>query len=214
MGVTKKNTGRTSRGAVVGAACVALLSLGALTACGDDETVDNSTESSVPSVSASESGSKSDKDKSDEDKSDKDKTDKDSKDGVKDGDGESGSSSTEGSDAPGSAGQGGAPAHDGGVDEVDEIPSGAQRSDKDKDFLNRLKDGGIDLTKADDASDIGGLEDQVIAAGQAHCTAEGGGKADVYTPLAAGQLKENGVIDGDPKKAEEAIRNAAKSAYC
>ncbi|OFM59854.1 hypothetical protein HMPREF2678_05065 [Corynebacterium sp. HMSC058E07] len=197
MGVTKKNTGRTSRGAVVGAACVALLSLGALTACGDDETVDNSTESSVPSVSASESGSKSDKDKD-----------------GKDGDGESGSSSTEGSDAPGSAGQGGAPAHDGGVDEVDEIPNGAQRSDKDKDFLNRLKDGGIDLTKADDASDIGGLEDQVIAAGQAHCTAEGGGKADVYTPLAAGQLKENGVIDGDPKKAEEAIRNAAKSAYC
>ncbi len=209
MGVTKKNTGRTSRGAVVGAACVALLSLGALTACGDDETVDNSTESSVPSVSASESGAKSD-----EDKSDKVKTDKDSKDGGKDGDGESGSSSTEGSDAPGSAGQGGAPAHDGGVDEVDEIPTGAQRSDKDKDFLNRLKDGGIDLTKADDASDIGGLEDQVIAAGQAHCTAEGGGKADVYTPLAAGQLKENGVIDGDPKKAEEAIRNAAKSAYC
>lgn len=204
MGVTKKNTGRTSRGAVVGAACVALLSLGALTACGDDETVDNSTESSVPSVSASESGSKSDEGKDG----------KDSKDGDKDGDGESGSSSTEGSDAPGSASQGGAPAHDGGVDEVDEIPSGAQRSDKDKDFLNRLKDGGIDLTKADDASDIGGLEDQVIAAGQAHCTAEGGGKADVYTPLAAGQLKENGVIDGDPKKAEEAIRNAAKSAYC
>lgn len=200
MGVTKKNTGRTSRGAVVGAACVALLSLGALTACGDDETVDNSTESSVPSVSES--------------KSDEDKDGKDSKDGVKDGDGESGSSSTEGSDAPGSAGQGGAPAHDGGVDEVDEIPSGAQRSDKDKDFLNRLKDGGVDLTKADDASDIGGLEDQVIAAGHAHCTAEGGGKADVYTPLAAGQLKENGVIDGDPKKAEEAIRNAAKSAYC
>ncbi|MCZ9305565.1 DUF732 domain-containing protein [Corynebacterium macclintockiae] len=197
MGVTKKNTGRTSRGAVVGAACVALLSLGALTACGDDETVDNSTESSVPSVSAPESESKSDEDKD-----------------GKDGDGESGSSSTEGSDAPGSAGQGGAPAHDGGVDEVDEIPTGAQRSDKDKDFLNRLKDGGIDLTKADDASDIGGLEDQVIAAGQAHCTAEGGGKADVYTPLAAGQLKENGVIDGDPKKAEEAIRNAAKSAYC
>ncbi len=197
MGVTKKNTGRTSRGAVVGAACVALLSLGALTACGDDETVDNSTESSVPSVSAPESESKSDEDKD-----------------GKDGDGESGSSSTEGSDAPGSAGQDGAPAHDGGVDEVDEIPNGAQRSDKDKDFLNRLKDGGIDLTKADDASDIGGLEDQVIAAGQAHCTAEGGGKADVYTPLAAGQLKENGVIDGDPKKAEEAIRNAAKSAYC
>ena len=197
MGVTKKNTGHTSRGAVVGAACVALLSLGALTACGDDETVDNSTESSVPSVSAPESESKSDEDKD-----------------GKDGDGESGSSSTEGSDAPGSAGQGGAPAHDGGVDEVDEIPTGAQRSDKDKDFLNRLKDGGIDLTKADDASDIGGLEDQVIAAGQAHCTAEGGGKADVYTPLAAGQLKENGVIDGDPKKAEEAIRNAAKSAYC
>lgn len=197
MGVTKKNTGRTSRGAVVGAACVALLSLGALTACGDDETVDNSTESSVPSVSAPESESKSDEDKD-----------------GKDGDGESGSSSTEGSDAPGSAGQDGAPAHDGGVDEVDEIPTGAQRSDKDKDFLNRLKDGGIDLTKADDASDIGGLEDQVIAAGQAHCTAEGGGKADVYTPLAAGQLKENGVIDGDPKKAEEAIRNAAKSAYC
>lgn len=204
MGVTKKNTGRTSRGAVVGAACVALLSLGALTACGDDETVDNSTESSVPSVSASESGSKSDEGKDG----------KDSKDEDKDSDGESGSSSTEGSDAPGSAGQGGAPAHDGGVDEVDEIPTGAQRSDKDKDFLNRLKDGGIDLTKADDASDIGGLEDQVIAAGQAHCTAEGGGKADVYTPLAAGQLKENGVIDGDPKKAEEAIRNAAKSAYC
>ncbi|MGM1324318.1 hypothetical protein ACS0VJ_10055 [Corynebacterium macclintockiae] len=204
MGVTKKNTGRTSRGAVVGAACVALLSLGALTACGDDETVDNSTESSVPSVSAPESESKSDEDK---DGKDGDGEDKDS-------DGESGSSSTEGSDAPGSASQGGAPAHDGGVDEVDEIPSGAQRSDKDKDFLNRLKDGGIDLTKADDASDIGGLEDQVIAAGQAHCTAEGGGKADVYTPLAAGQLKENGVIDGDPKKAEEAIRNAAKSAYC
>ncbi|MGJ4074644.1 hypothetical protein ACN4BK_06230 [Corynebacterium macclintockiae] len=197
MGVTKKNTGRTSRGAVVGAACVALLSLGALTACGDDETVDNSTESSVPSVSAPESESKSDEDKD-----------------GKDGDGESGSSSTEGSDAPGSAGQGGAPAHDGGVDEVDEIPTGAQRSDKDKDFLNRLKDGGVDLAKADDASDIGGLEDQVIAAGHAHCTAEGGGKADVYTPLAAGQLKENGVIDGDPKKAEEAIRNAAKSAYC
>nr|WP_274707192.1 DUF732 domain-containing protein [Corynebacterium evansiae] len=176
-----------------------MLSLATLTACGGDETVDNSAESTtVPSVTESAT-----------EKSD----DKDGKDGADDKDGESGSS--EGNDAPEPAGdRGGVPASDGTVDEVDDIPSGAQRSDQDKDFLKRLKDGGIDLAKANDAAEIGGLEDQLIAAGHAHCTAEGGGQADVYTPLAAGQLEANGVIDGDPKKAEDAIREAAKSAYC
>lgn len=195
MGVTKNRQFRVA----AGAACAALLSLATLTACGGDETVDNSAESTtVPSVTESAT-----------EKSD----DKDGKDGADDKDGESGSS--EGNDAPESAGdRGGAPASDGTVDEVDDIPSGAQRSDQDKDFLKRLKDSGIDLAKANDAAEIGGLEDQLIAAGHAHCTAEGGGQADVYTPLAAGQLEANGVIDGDPKKAEDAIRKAAKSAYC
>ncbi|WP_297667157.1 DUF732 domain-containing protein [uncultured Corynebacterium sp.] len=185
-----------------GAACAALLSLATLTACGGDETVDNSAESTtVPSVTESATATE----KSDDDK--------DGKDGADDKDGESGSS--EGNDAPEPAGdRDGAPAQDGAVDEVDDIPSGTQRSDQDKDFLKRLKDGGIDLAKANDAAEIGGLEDQLIAAGHAHCTAEGGGQADVYTPLAAGQLEANGVIDGDPKKAEDAIREAAKSAYC
>ncbi|CAM2847167.1 DUF732 domain-containing protein [Corynebacterium jeikeium] len=198
MGVTKNRQFR----AAAGAACAALLSLATLTACGGDETVDNSAESTtVPSVTESATETE----KSDDAK--------DGKDGGDDKDGESGSS--EGSDAPAPAGdRGGEPARDGAVDEVDDIPSGAQRSDQDKDFLKRLKDGGIDLTKANDAAEIGGLEDQVIAAGHAHCTAEGGGQADVYTPLAAGQLEANGVIDGDPKKAEDAIREAAKSAYC
>lgn len=198
MGVTKNRQFR----AAAGAACAALLSLATLTACGGDETVDNSAESTtVPSVteSATETAKSDDS--------------KDGGDGKDAKDGESGSS--EGSDAPAPAGdRGGEPARDGAVDEVDDIPSGAQRSDQDKDFLKRLKDGGIDLTKANDAAEIGGLEDQVIAAGHAHCTAEGGGQADVYTPLAAGQLEVNGVIDGDPKKAEDAIREAAKSAYC
>lgn len=198
MGVTKNRQFR----AAAGAACAALLSLATLTACGGDETVDNSAESTtVPSVteSATETAKSDDS--------------KDGGDGKDAKDGESGSS--EGSDAPAPAGdRGGEPARDGAVDEVDDIPSGAQRSDQDKDFLKRLKDGGIDLTKANDAAEIGGLEDQVIAAGHAHCTAEGGGQADVYTPLAAGQLEANGVIDGDPKKAEDAIREAAKSAYC
>lgn len=195
MGVTKirKTT------AITGAACAALLSLGTLTACGGDETVDNSADSTtVPSVteSTSETAKSGEADESDKSKDDD-------------------SDPSDSSDAPSSAAEGGgAPAHDGAVDEVDEIPSGTQRSDKDKDFLKRLKDGGVDLAKADDAADIGGLEDQVIAAGHAHCTAEGGGKEDVYTPLAAGQLQTNGVIDGDPKKAEDAIREAAKSAYC
>lgn len=195
MGVTKNRQFRVA----AGAACAALLSLATLTACGGDETVDNSAESTtVPSVTESAT-----------EKSD----DKDGKDGADDKDGESGSS--EGNDAPEPAGdRGGAPASDGTVDEVDDIPSGAQRSDQDKDFLKRLKDSGIDLAKANDAAEIGGLEDQLIAAGHAHCTAEGGGQADVYTPLAAGQLEANGVIDGDPKKAEGAIREAAKSAYC
>ncbi|MCZ9290396.1 DUF732 domain-containing protein [Corynebacterium evansiae] len=195
MGVTKNRQFRVA----AGAACAALLSLATLTACGGDETVDNSAESTtVPSVTESAT-----------EKSD----DKDGKDGADDKDGESGSS--EGNDAPEPAGdRGGVPASDGTVDEVDDIPSGAQRSDQDKDFLKRLKDGGIDLAKANDAAEIGGLEDQLIAAGHAHCTAEGGGQADVYTPLAAGQLEANGVIDGDPKKAEDAIREAAKSAYC
>lgn len=195
MGVTKNRQFRVA----AGAACAALLSLATLTACGGDETVDNSAESTtVPSVTESAT-----------EKSD----DKDGKDGADDKDGESGSS--EGNDAPEPAGdRGGAPASDGTVDEVDDIPSGAQRSDQDKDFLKRLKDSGIDLAKANDAAEIGGLEDQLIAAGHAHCTAEGGGQADVYTPLAAGQLEANGVIDGDPKKAEDAIREAAKSAYC
>ena len=195
MGVTKNRQFRVA----AGAACAALLSLATLTACGGDETVDNSAESTtVPSVTESAT-----------EKSD----DKDGKDGADDKDGESGSS--EGNDAPEPAGdRDGAPAQDGAVDEVDDIPSGTQRSDQDKDFLNRLKDGGIDLAKANDAAEIGGLEDQLIAAGHAHCTAEGGGQADVYTPLAAGQLEANGVIDGDPKKAEDAIREAAKSAYC
>lgn len=189
MGVTKNRQFRVA----TGAACAALLSLATLTACGGDETVDNSAESTtVPSVTESATETE----KSDDDK-----------------DGESGSS--EGNDAPEPAGdRGGAPAQDGAVDEVDDIPSGAQRSDEDKDFLKRLKDSGIDLAKANDAAEIGGLEDQLIAAGHAHCTAEGGGQADVYTPLAAGQLEANGVIDGDPKKAEDAIRKAAKSAYC
>ena len=195
MGVTKNRQFRVA----AGAACAALLSLATLTACGGDETVDNSAESTtVPSVTESAT-----------EKSD----DKDGTDGADDKDGESGSS--EGNDAPEPAGdRGGAPASDGTVDEVDDIPSGAQRSDQDKDFLKRLKDSGIDLAKANDAAEIGGLEDQLIAAGHAHCTAEGGGQADVYTPLAAGQLEANGVIDGDPKKAEGAIREAAKSAYC
>lgn len=198
MGVTKNRQFRVA----AGAACAALLSLATLTACGGDETVDNSAESTtVPSVTESATETE----KSDDAK--------DGKDGGDDKDGESGSS--EGSDAPAPAGdRGGEPARDGAVDEVDDIPSGAQRSDQDKDFLKRLKDGGIDLTKANDAAEIGGLEDQVIAAGHAHCTAKGGGQADVYTPLAAGQLEANGVIDGDPKKAEDAIREAAKSAYC
>lgn len=186
MGVTKNRQFRVA----AGAACAALLSLATLTACGGDETVDNSAESTtVPSVTESATEKSDDKD------------------------GESGSS--EGNDAPEPAGdRGGVPASDGTVDEVDDIPSGAQRSDQDKDFLKRLKDSGIDLAKANDAAEIGGLEDQLIAAGHAHCTAEGGGQADVYTPLAAGQLEANGVIDGDPKKAEDAIRKAAKSAYC
>ena len=198
MGVTKNRQFRVA----AGAACAALLSLATLTACGGDETVDNSAESTtVPSVTESATATE----KSDDDK--------DGKDGADDKDGESGSS--EGNDAPEPAGdRGGAPASDGTVDEVDDIPSGAQRSDQDKDFLKRLKDSGIDLAKANDAAEIGGLEDQLIAAGHAHCTAEGGGQADVYTPLAAGQLEANGVIDGDPKKAEGAIREAAKSAYC
>lgn len=197
MGVTKNRQFRVA----AGAACAALLSLATLTACGGDETVDNSAESTtVPSVTESATETE---------KSD----DKDGKDGADDKDGESGSS--EGNDAPEPAGdRGGVPASDGTVDEVDDIPSGAQRSDQDKDFLKRLKDSGIDLAKANDAAEIGGLEDQLIAAGHAHCTAEGGGQADVYTPLAAGQLEANGVIDGDPKKAEDAIRKAAKSAYC
>ncbi|WP_296214879.1 DUF732 domain-containing protein [uncultured Corynebacterium sp.] len=192
--------------AIVGATCAALLSLGTLTACGGDETVDNSAESTtVPSVTESEES---------KDGKDKDGEDKDGKDKDKDGeDGESGSAEDSEASAP-AGGRDGAPAQDGTVDEVDEIPSGTQRSDEDKDFLNRLKDGGIDLSKANDAEEIGGLEDQLIAAGHAHCTAEGGGQADVYTPLAAGQLETNGVIDGDPKKAEDAIREAAKSAYC
>ncbi|WP_296107599.1 DUF732 domain-containing protein [uncultured Corynebacterium sp.] len=203
MGVTKNRQFRVA----AGAACAALLSLATLTACGGDETVDNSAESTtVPSVT--ESATETEKADGDEDSEGKD-----DKDGEGSEDGESGSS--EGNDAPESAGdRGGAPANDGTVDEVDDIPSGAQRSDQDKDFLKRLKDSGIDLAKANDAAEIGGLEDQVIAAGHAHCTAEGGGQADVYTPLAAGQLEANGVIDGDPKKAEDAIREAAKSAYC
>lgn len=198
MGVTKNRQFRV----VAGAACAALLSLATLTACGGDETVDNSAESTtVPSVTESATETEKSDDK------------KDDEDGADDKDGESGSS--ESNDAPESAGdRGGAPASDGTVDEVDDIPSGAQRSDQDKDFLKRLKDSGIDLAKANDAAEIGGLEDQLIAAGHAHCTAEGGGQADVYTPLAAGQLEANGVIDGDPKKAEDAIRKAAKSAYC
>lgn len=194
MGVTKNRQFRVA----AGAACAALLTLATLTACGGDETVDNSAESTtVPSVTESASETE---------KSDG----KDAKDGE---DSESGSS--EDNDAPEPAGdRDGAPAQDGAVDEVDNIPSGTQRSDQDKDFLKRLKDSGIDLAKANDAAEIGGLEDQLIAAGHAHCTAEGGGQADVYTPLAAGQLEANGVIDGDPKKAEDAIREAAKSAYC
>lgn len=200
MGVTKNRQFRVA----AGAACAALLSLATLTACGGDETVDNSAESTtVPSVT--ESATETEKSDGDDDK--------DGKGAKGDEDGESGSS--EGNDAPEPAGdRGGAPAQDGAVDEVDDIPSGAQRSDEDKDFLKRLKDSGIDLAKANDAAEIGGLEDQLIAAGHAHCTAEGGGQADVYTPLAAGQLEANGVIDGDPKKAEDAIRKAAKSAYC
>lgn len=116
--------------------------------------------------------------------------------------------------APENNNGGGAPAEDSGAEQVEEVPSGTGRSSEDQDYLNRLKDGKVDLSKAPGASEPGGTEDQLIAAGRGYCQSKEAGGEDVFTALAAGQLKTQGVVDGDPEDVQKTIVDAANEAYC
>lgn len=171
-----------------------------LVACGDDATVDNSAKSTtVPSVSGSAAKSSGKSASKSADPS-ADKT-------------ADASASPSSTSAPQSSG-GGQSAQDGGVEKVSEVPTGAQRSKEDKAFLDKLKGKNIDVSKLKDANAIGGIEDQLIAAGRAHCDSKQNNKNDIYTPLAAGQLVSQGILQGDPKAVEGTIRDAAQASYC
>lgn len=159
-----------------------------LAACGSGATVDNSEESSsVPSVTTS-TAKPSDAPTSE--------TPQDAQGGSGDGQAAGGS------------------AEDGGVNEVDQVPTEAQRTPEDGKYLTILQDEGIDVSKADGAGNPGGLEDQLIAAGRAHCEAKNAGKPDVFLPVAAGQISSMGVYEGEPQKAEQIMQDAATKAYC
>lgn len=159
----------------------------AVTACGDDSTAENpgdAASSSVPSVGQSASANAE-------------------------------PSAESSAPAPENNNHsGGAPAEDSGAEQVEEVPSGTGRSSEDQDYLNRLKDGKVDLSKAPGASEPGGTEDQLIAAGRGYCQSKEAGGEDVFTALAAGQLKTQGVVDGDPEDVQKTIVDAANEAYC
>lgn len=73
----------------------------------------------------------------------------------------------------------------------------------DEDFLAALDEAGIDVT---------GTEDQLIAAGHAHC---GGADADAaIVAAAAGQLIAQGRVDGEAADVAGEIAAAADEAYC
>lgn len=158
----------------------------ALTACGDDSTAENPGDAASSSVpSVSQSASASAE-----------------------------PSAESSAPAPENNNGGGAPAEDSGAEQVEEVPSGTGRSSEDQDYLNRLKDGKVDLSKAPGASEPGGTEDQLIAAGRGYCQSKEAGGEDVFTALAAGQLKTQGVVDGDPEDVQKTIVDAANEAYC
>lgn len=164
-----------------------------IAACGSDS-VDNSSaeatnSATVPSVSSSAS-----------DKSDK----KDSKD--------KNSTSSESASEKKFSGKSEPLPEDGGVEQVDKVPSGAAHSEEDKKFLDALRKKGIDLSKTD--AEKSGLEDSVIAAGTSYCRAQEDGQQDTLLPLAAGQLQSLGIVNGDPRETEKVLVDAAKSAYC
>ena len=158
----------------------------AVTACGDDSTAENPGDAASSSVpSVSQSASASAE-----------------------------PSAESSAPAPENNNGGGAPAEDSGAEQVEEVPSGTGRSSEDQDYLNRLKDGKVDLSKAPGASEPGGTEDQLIAAGRGYCQSKEAGGEDVFTALAAGQLKTQGVVDGDPEDVQKTIVDAANEAYC
>ncbi|WJY71886.1 DUF732 domain-containing protein [Corynebacterium auriscanis] len=190
---SRKRRRSFNRGWLVAPLAAALLS-GGLVACGSDSTVDNnadssSTASSVPSVSASASAT---------------------------------SSQTSDSDAPSDSNsaspepeQGGpmTTARDGSVEEIDEVPAGAGRTAEDDDFLNELKNKGIDFDKAGDKNASASLQDQVIAAARASCQEGSDDRIQNYLPMAAGQMQAQGVVD-KPEEAAKTIQDAAKKVYC
>ncbi|WP_459612846.1 DUF732 domain-containing protein [Corynebacterium urogenitale] len=184
-GVTRRGA-RSLRTLLVAAAVTTLFGL---TACGDDSTVDNSqSEVAIPSVSESAKPSDSATEES--------------------GDAETSDSEASDRNNP-------APApEDSGAEEVESIPELSNRTPEDEDYLNKLREGGIDLGKVDAANAPGGIEDQLIAAARGFCQTEEAGSPDVFTALAAGQLKTQGVIDREPQELQPIIVDAARSAYC
>lgn len=184
--VSAPRSRRSWRLALVAVTTPVLLS--ATAACGDDSTVDNSeqaTNTGVPSVSSSASPESAAPE----------------------------SSSSAAAPAP-EAGNSAPDANDSGAEEVDQVPAGTGRSEEDQKYLEELKNNDIDLSKVDGASDPGGVEDQLIAAGRGYCTAKAEDRPDVFTALAAGQLQTQGIVDKDPQEIEKVIVDAADSAYC
>lgn len=177
---------RTIRRSALGMTAGACVLL--LAACGSDATVDNSDNSStVPSVTTST---------------------------AKPSDAPT---PVNPEDAQGNAGDNqanGGAAQDGNVNEVDQVPTQASRTPEDEKYLSMLKDKGVDVTKAEGSDKTGGLEDQVIAAGRAHCEAKKDNKPDIFLPVAAGQLTTMGVYQGEPQEAEKIMQDAATEAYC
>ena len=186
---TSTRTARRTRPVRALMAVAAATTLLGLTACGDDSTVDNSqSEIAIPSVSESAKPGDSAAEESD---------------------------GAESSSSEASAPNNSAPApQDSGAEEVDSIPGGSSRTPEDENYLTKLRDGGIDLGKIDGANAPGGIEDQMIAAARGYCQTEQAGSPDVFTALAAGQLKTQGVVDREPQELQPIIVDAARSAYC
>ena len=116
----------------------------------------------------------------------------------------SSSSATASSGAPAATAEQGS--QDGGAREV---PSPAAQSAPlqpvDHDYLDALKDGGIN---------VDGVEDQLIATARNVYQAQQEGGESYLLDAVAGQLQEQGRTQDDPQQVAQVIARSAQQAYC
>ncbi|GEM_PF-3491846 len=176
-------TGDRTRALAAAASAALLLTV---TACGGGSTVDNAETGTadVPNVSESASASPSE-----------------SEDPSEDANRSSGSSSTDRTSS-------GDEARDGGVQPVDEVPQGGQRSEEETAFLDQLKDDGIDLSKESPES-RDGLQAQILSAGYQYC----GNKDTPLVGVVAGQLQTQGLLGTDDPSDEQVFDRTVKNIH-